>query len=68
MTEFVLGGYRLAVDAEATRAWYARYGDATGGCDCAYCRNYCVKVKAAYPEAAFHFAAPKKSQKGKKVK
>ena len=40
MTEFVFGPYRLEVDVEATRAWYDRYGDATGGCDCAYCRNY----------------------------
>ena len=21
-------------------------------CDCAYCRNYCTKVRAAYPEVA----------------
>lgn len=40
MTEFVLGSYRLEVDVEATRAWYGRYGNATGGCGCAYCRNY----------------------------
>lgn len=31
MTEFVLGSYRLEVDVEATRAWYGRYGNATGG-------------------------------------
>lgn len=31
VTEFVLGSYRLEVDVEATRAWYGRYGNATGG-------------------------------------
>ena len=31
MTEFVFGPYRLEVAVEATRAWYDRYGDATGG-------------------------------------
>ena len=50
MTEFVLGGYRLAVDVEATRAWYDRYGDATGGCDCAYCRNFTAAVETLPPE------------------
>ena len=44
MTEFVLGSYRLEVDVEATRAWYGRYGNATGGCGCAYCRNYAAAV------------------------
>lgn len=43
MTEFVLGSYRLEVDVEATRAWYGRYGNATGGCGCAYCRKLCCR-------------------------
>ena len=50
MTEFVLGGYRLEMDVEATRAWYDQYGDATGGCDCAYCRNFAAAAKALPPE------------------
>ena len=52
MTEFVFGPYRLEVDVEATRAWYDRYGDATGGCDCAYCRNYAAAVETLPPEVA----------------
>ena len=52
MTEFVFGPYRLEVDVEATRAWYDRYGDATGGCDCAYCRNYAAAVGGLPPEVA----------------
>lgn len=51
MTEFVFGGYRLEVDVEATRAWYDRYGDATGGCDCAYCRNYAAAAETLPQEA-----------------
>ena len=52
MTEFVFGPYRLEVDVEATRAWYDRYGDATGGCDCAYCRNYAAAVGSLPSEVA----------------
>ena len=50
MMEFVCGPYRLEVDVEATRAWYDRYGDATGGCDCVYCRNYAAAVGTLPPE------------------
>lgn len=50
MTEFVFGSYRLEVDVEATRAWYDRYGDATGGCDCAYCRNFAAAVGDLPPQ------------------
>ena len=57
MTEFVLGSYRLEVDVEATRAWYGRYGNATGGCGCAYCRNYAAAVGVLPPEAAAFLAA-----------
>ena len=52
MTEFVLGSYRLEVDVEATRAWYGRYGNATGGCGGAYCRNCAAAVGVLPPEAA----------------
>lgn len=43
MTEFVFGSYRLKVDVEATRAWYATHLWATGPrcpCDCPGCRNF----------------------------
>ena len=51
MTEFVLGSYRLEVDVEATRAWYGRYGNATGGRG-APTRNYAAAVGVLPPEAA----------------
>lgn len=57
MTEFTFGAYRLLVDVEATRAWYDRCGDATGGCDCAYCRNYAEAVGGLPPEVGA-FLAP----------
>lgn len=57
MTEFTLGNYRLAVDVEATRTWYETYGDATGGCSCAYCRNYAAAVGILPPEVGA-FLAP----------
>ena len=50
MTEFVFGPFRLGVDAEATRRWYDTCGDETGGCDCAYCRNFAAAAKALPPE------------------
>lgn len=57
MTEFSFGAYRLLVDVEATRAWYDRYGDATGGCGCAYCRNYAAAAVGLPPEVGA-FLAP----------
>lgn len=38
-------------DIEKTRAYYRALGP-EDICDCAYCRNYCAKVRAAYPEVA----------------
>ena len=38
-------------DIEKTRAYYCALGP-ENICDCAYCRNYCARVKAAYPEVA----------------
>ena len=38
-------------DIEKTRAYYRALGP-ENICDCAYCRNYCARVKAAYPEVA----------------
>ena len=36
---------------EKTRAYYRNLGP-ENICDCAYCQNYCARVKAAYPEVA----------------
>lgn len=36
-------------DIEKTRAYYRNLGP-ENICDCAYCQNYCARVKAAYPE------------------
>ena len=38
-------------DLEKTRAYYRNLGP-ENICDCAYCQNYCARVKAAYPEVA----------------
>ena len=51
MMEFVCGPYRLEVDVEATRRWYDTCGDETGGCDCAYCRNFAAAVGTLPTEA-----------------
>ncbi len=50
VTEFALGPYRLSVDVEATQNWYHVHGEAAGGCDCAYCRNFSAAVEALPPE------------------
>ena len=44
MTEFVLGSYRLEVDVEATRAWYAQAED--WDCRCGHCRNFLALARA----------------------
>ena len=49
MREMTLGPCRLAVDAEATRRWYDTYGDETGGCSCAYCRNFAAAAETLPP-------------------
>ena len=38
-------------DLEKTRAYYRNLSP-EDICDCAYCQNYCARVKAAYPEVA----------------
>lgn len=45
MTEFTFGAYRLSVDVEATRAWYAAHKEPWITCDCAGCRNFAKAVK-----------------------
>ena len=38
-------------DIEKTRAYYSNLGP-ENICSCGYCRNYCTRVKEAYPEVA----------------
>lgn len=38
-------------DIEKTRAYYSSLGP-ENICSCGYCRNYCARVKGAYPEVA----------------
>ena len=45
MTEFVFGPYRLEVDVEATRAYYAAHNEPWIICTCAGCRNFAQAVK-----------------------
>ena len=40
-------------DIEKTRAYYRNLGP-ENICGCAYCQNYCARVKAAYPEVALY--------------
>ena len=46
MTELVCGPYRLEVDVEATRAYYAAHNEPWVTCTCAGCRNFARAVKA----------------------
>lgn len=41
MTEFVFAGYRLAVDVEATRAYYASHNEEWITCQCDGCGQLC---------------------------
>ena len=43
------------MDAEKTRAFYSRL-NGEDICDCAYCRNYVRRIRAAYPELADHLS------------
>ena len=54
MTEFVFGGYRLAVDVEATRAYYAAHSEAWITCQCDGCRNFARAVETL-PQAVRAF-------------
>lgn len=46
----------MRLDIEKTRAYYRNLGP-ENICSCDYCRNYCARVKAAYPEVALYLAA-----------
>ncbi len=54
MTEFVFGPYRLEVDVEATRAYYAAHPLPAVTCDCAGCRNF-VKAVGSLPQPVRDF-------------
>lgn len=43
-------------DREKTRAYYHNLGP-EDICRCDYCRNYCARVKEAYPEVALYLAS-----------
>lgn len=43
-------------DIVKTKAYYSNLGP-ENICGCAYCRNYCAKVKDAYPEVACYLAS-----------
>ena len=49
MTELTFGAYRLLVDVEATRAYYAAHNEPWITCDCAGCRNFAQAVKDLPP-------------------
>ena len=51
MRDMHIGGYHIQVEAEATWRWYDTCGDDTGGCDCAYCRNFAAAVGTLPTEA-----------------
>lgn len=45
MTEFTFGNYRLSIDVEKTRSYYASHPLPWITCDCAGCRNFARAVK-----------------------
>lgn len=54
LQEFIFGGYRLAVDVERTKAYYAAQPLPAVTCTCAGCRNFVRAVKLL-PEAVKAF-------------
>lgn len=52
--EIVLGGYRLQVDSEATRAYYESHPLPWITCDCKGCQNFAAAVKQV-PQAVKAF-------------
>lgn len=57
MTEFVLGGYRLLVDVEATRAYYASHDESWITCECDGCRNFAQAIPSMPQEVMAFFDA-----------
>ena len=56
MRELLLGSYRLLVDVEATRAYYADRPLPWLNCGCAGCRNFEKAVKLLSPEVKAFFS------------
>ena len=56
-SELVLGGYRLSVDVEATRAYYEAHPGPWITCICDGCRNFAQAVRHLPPEVAEFFHA-----------
>ena len=54
--EFTFDGYRLSVDVERTRAWYAAQTMPGVTCTCAGCRNFVQAVKLLPEEVHVFFA------------
>ena len=54
MQEFVFGSYRLKVDVEATRAYYAAHPGPWITCECDGCRNF-AKAVSGLPQAVRDF-------------
>lgn len=54
--EITLGGYRLAVDVERTRAYYAAHPLPWVTCTCGGCRNFVAAVKLLPEEVRAFFA------------
>lgn len=54
IAEFVFGGYRLAVDVEATRTYYEAHDENWITCECDGCRNFAQAVETL-PQAVQDF-------------
>ena len=54
MQEFMFGHYRLSVDVEATRAYYAAHPESWITCECEGCRNFAAAL-GTLPRAEVDF-------------
>lgn len=54
MQEFMFGHYRLSVDVEATRAYYAAHPESWITCECEGCRNFAAAL-GTLPRAVVDF-------------
>ena len=52
MQEFMFGHYRLSVDVEATRAYYAAHPESWITCECEGCRNFAIQMTSSEYAAA----------------
>ena len=63
-TKLILGGYRLEIDIEATRAYYAAHHEPWITCQCAGCRNFAAAL-GTLPQAVRDFFASLGLEPGK---